>query len=902
MKTAISAGTQWTYILLAILFLSVISLTGLHNYLLFHCLTELFSIVISCGIFMIIWNSKTFFKNNYIILLGIACLFSGSIDMLHMLSYKGMEVFKESETNLPTQLWIAARYIESLTLLMAPLLMTKELKISQIFYSYFFLTALLLASIFYWNIFPDCFVDGIGMTHFKKTSEYIIVLILIGSIYLLFQKRHAFDPSVYILINISIALKIAAELAFTAYINVYDFSNMLGHIFKIISFYLIYRALIHTGLVEPYRLMFKEISEKENRYRQIFETNQAVKLIINPADGSIVEANKAACLFYGYPKEKFISLKITDINTLTPEKVSDEMNKALSKNKLVFRFSHRLASGKTRDVEVYSGPIEYGQETFLYSIIHDITQRKKAETALQKSNEALRKSEEKFRLAFRTSPDAINLNSLENGTYMDINDGFTKILGYTREDIIGKSSVELNIWNNLKDRTHLISDLKKHGLVENLEANFRGKDGQIRTGLMSARLLMIDNKETILSITRDITEKGMLEAKLRQSQKMEAIGTLAGGIAHDFNNILFPILGHSEMLLEDISHNHPLRPGLEGIYTAALRAKELVKQILTFSRQNNDELKLIKIQHILKEVLKLIRSTIPTTIEIIQDISNNCGTIKADPTQIHQLIMNLATNAYHAMEKTGGKLTVSLQAIQLGQHDTISHELKPGAYACLTIADTGIGMDKELQKKIFDPFFTTKDKDKGTGLGLSVVHGIMKSHGGAIKVYSESGKGSTFRVYFPLIKKISAPNEMKTDRTLLHGTENILLVDDEQSILSMGTKMLNRLGYKVFSKTSSIEALEMFRSEPYAFDLVITDMTMPKLPGDILASELIKIRRDIPIIICTGLNDEKTLKQIVLPRGVKEMLFKPIVMTDLSQKIRKILDNREIMDYVDESI
>jgi len=244
----------------------------------------------------------------------------------------------------------------------------------------------------------------------------------------------------------------------------------------------------------------------------------------------------------------------------------------------------------------------------------------------------MRKSEEKFRATFRISPDAINLNRAEDGVYIDINEGFTKITGYSREDVIGKSSGKLNIWNNPKDREKLVSGLKENGLVENLEADFIGKDGQTTTGLMSARLLHIENQDVILSITRDITGQRKLESQLQQSQKMESIGILAGGIAHDFNNILFPILGHSEMLLEDIPEDSPFRDRLDQIYTSAMRASKLVKQILTFSHQKSGELKLMKMQPIIKEALKLIRSTIPTTIEIKQDISLACGVIKADPT------------------------------------------------------------------------------------------------------------------------------------------------------------------------------------------------------------------------------------------------------------------------------
>jgi len=641
---------------------------------------------------------------------------------------------------------------------------------------------------------------------------------------------------------------------------------------------------------------------------------------------------------------------------------------------------------------------------------HDISDRKQAENDL-------RKSEEKFRATFRTSPDAINLNRAEDGLYIDINDGFTKIMGYSREDIIGKSSLEFNIWNDSKDREKLVSGLKKNGLVENLEVKFISKDGQIKTGLMSARILSIENENTILSITRDITEKKQiedqlkrseeryrkyfeedlsgsyistpegqliacnkeylkifgfkntqealktpiskifetfgeravflqtiakekkiinkeskfqkldgaiisvvenasgvfnengelkeirgfildlteqrrLESQIQQSQKMESIGTLAGGIAHDFNNILFPILGHTEMLLEDVPVDSPFREGLSQIYNSALRARDLVQQILTFSRHENAELKLMKMQPIIKEALKLIRSTIPSTISIDQNLQPNCGAVKADPTQIHQIVMNLTTNAYHAMEETGGELKVSLKEVKFGTLDLISPDMVPGAYACLTVADTGVGMDKNLTDKIFDPFFTTKAIGKGTGMGLSVVHGIVTAMGGAIQVYSEPEKGTQFHAYFPIEKNSFEGQVTNSEAKIQGGTEQILLVDDEEAILTMEKQMLERLGYQVISHTSSLEALETFRDSPDKFDLVITDMAMPNIPGDRLSAELTKIRSDIPVLLCTGFSETMS-EEKATSLGIKGFLLKPIVMKDLAQKIREVLDNNK---------
>jgi CheY-like chemotaxis protein len=370
---------------------------------------------------------------------------------------------------------------------------------------------------------------------------------------------------------------------------------------------------------------------------------------------------------------------------------------------------------------------------------------------------------------------------------------------------------------------------------------------------------------------------------------MESIGTLAGGIAHDFNNILSAVFGYTELALDDAKEGSPQHDYLQEVLIAGNRAKELVQQILAFSRQADQEQNPVQVKLVVKEALKLLRASIPSTIEIKQTVQSN-ALVMGDVTQIHQILMNLCINAAHAMEDEGGLLTIDLSDVEIDSEDIYNHpDLKPGPYIKLTVTDTGHGIPPAILGKIFDPFFTTKETGKGTGMGLSVVHGIVHSHGGTIKAYSEAGKGSTFKVFLPAIEPHFIPEDRIAELIPI-GIEHILFVDDEPTIVKMSHRILESLGYDVTTRTSSIEALELFRVQADQFDLVITDMTMPKMTGEDLAKELISIRPTIPIILCTGFSksmDEQKAMEI----GIQGFISKPILKREMAETIRKVLDN-----------
>jgi two-component system, cell cycle sensor histidine kinase and response regulator CckA len=402
-----------------------------------------------------------------------------------------------------------------------------------------------------------------------------------------------------------------------------------------------------------------------------------------------------------------------------------------------------------------------------------------------------------------------------------------------------------------------------------------------------------DGRMVKIQISTDITELKRMESELRQAHKMEAIGTLAGGIAHDFNNILSSILGYTELALDDAPRGTLLEDNLLEVLTAAKRARDLVKQILAFARQSEEKVKPIQIRPIAREALKLIRSTLPADIEIRSNLISDSA-MMGNPTQIHQILINLCTNAAHAMEFTGGVLEVDLEDVRVTAHTAPAHgNLETGDYLRLRVSDTGVGIAPEHIESVFQPFFTTKAPGQGTGMGLAMVHGIMESYKGKIMVDSQPGEGTRFTLYFP-VSKTQAEEHLDGSPELPTGRERILLVDDEYPIVNMAGMILERLGYNVTSRTSSIEALNLFRSRPMDFDLILTDMTMPNMTGAELASEIMRIRPDIPVVLCTGYSN-KISETLSTQLGIRAFAYKPFIKKDMAVTLRRVLnENRTV--------
>jgi signal transduction histidine kinase/ActR/RegA family two-component response regulator len=410
----------------------------------------------------------------------------------------------------------------------------------------------------------------------------------------------------------------------------------------------------------------------------------------------------------------------------------------------------------------------------------------------------------------------------------------------------------------------------------------------------SANSMLEKREQAERSLRENISERERLEAQLRQAQKMEAIGTLAGGIAHDFNNILLPILGHTEMLMMGLPPESHIQYNLQQIYQAGNRAKDMIKQILAFSRKDRQEKKPVQLGPIIAEAVALLRGSLPTTIEIQYDIKTKDDTALANPIHIHQVILNLSANAAHAMREKGGQLRIELDDFEIGQKVTqLFPHATSGQYLSLTVKDSGRGISPGIMDKIFEPYFTTKNIGEGTGMGLAVVHGIVLDHKGDIRVESEPGKGSKFTALFPKYKSIEGEKGagLEIPSAMPGGNEKILLVDDEFVVVDVLQSMLENMGYIVAAHTSSIEALETFSRSPVKFDLVITDMTMPNMTGKDLAMELLTLRPDVPIILCTGFS-EQIDEEGAKAAGIKAFLMKPVLMNEVARTVRNVLDKK----------
>ncbi len=630
----------------------------------------------------------------------------------------------------------------------------------------------------------------------------------------------------------------------------------------------------------------EKLIESEERFRSV--TQSASDAIISAGtDGLIMSWNVGAVRMFGYSEAEALG---EQLEILMPEQYKGAHQKGFSRK---VKTGVSTLMGKTVELEGLRKsdekfPLELSLSSwetskgiFFSAIIRDITERRRVE-------------EERYRLATAIEQTSEMVIITDNaGTMLYVNPAFEKITGYTSAEAIGLTPAILKSGKQDGLFYKGMWETITKGNVWNGRMVNRKKSGEMFDEVSTITPIR-DNAGLVtgyVAVKRDVTRETILEKELKQSQKLKAIGTMAGGIAHDFNNILMPIIGYTQIIKEKIGDNPEVLELLSDVITAGRRAQELVKSILTFSRRSEQSFRPVELHSLVKESIKLMRATIPTTVKIESRIDPDSGAVMGDHSQLHQVIVNLLTNAGYAMRERGGLLTVELKPVALND---MSAENKSRAdkshYVKLTVSDTGAGMETETLDRIFEPFFTTKPEGEGTGMGLSVLHGIAENHGGFVEVMSQSGTGSTFSVYLPRFDK-SARTEDNIRHPSLSGRGRALVIDDQPAVAKTVSRILTHFGYEATTLTDSQKALKLFRDDPCAFDFVITDMTMPGISGEGLAREIHKLSNDIPIIMMTGYSDTIDM-ETAGSFGIRALLQKPLTPDKLGEVVRRELARR----------
>jgi PAS domain S-box-containing protein len=861
------------------------------NYLLFHSLVELFSIAVAWSVFLLMWNARRFMRNDAAVCLGIGYLFVGLLDLLHVLAYKGLGVFTGMASDQATQLWVAARGLETLVLLLFVALLGFHLigrgsgqRYAVTALAVALYTAVAVAAIFRWRSFPTCYAEGVGLTPFKVAAEYVICLTLLVAVFLLYRKRRHLDPSVHRLMASAISVTIATELAFTLYVDVYGLSNLVGHYLKIVSFFLVYLALIRSSLRRPYETLFRQLRESEARQGQIVGNTEAGYFLID-AEGCFKHVNAAWLRLHKYETAgevigQHFSLTQVEGDLRDAHKTVEHV--LGGREIITSEFSRRCMDGSIGYHTFSAHPVvEEGVVVGLEGFLIDVTERVQAEAAL-------RESEERYRSLFENMETGFALHEMVfdatgkpvDYVFLDVNEAFERQTALRRGDLIGRrvtealSGIEADPadWIGTYGKVVLSGEsVSFESYTEALQrwytvVAYRPQEGQFAV------------------VFTDITDRKRMEEEVRKSHNLESLGVLAGGIAHDFNNVLTGITGNLallERMLDKGSEEHEIAGEAK---QAASRTRALTQQLMTFAGGGAPVKEAASIEALIRETTALSLRGSGTKPEF--RFAGDLPWVAVDTGQISQVVQNLVLNADQAMPN-GGVLAISAESVEVSGEDAVP--LASGTYVRVVVEDQGVGIPENILQQVFDPYFSTKEA--GHGLGLSICHSIIQRHGGHIAVRSEVGAGTVFTFHLPASEEEAvAVTEPAGDP--IAGTGRILLMDDEETVQRTVGRMLGALGYEVSSAKDGAEALQAYTKaleSGKAFDLVIMDLTIPGgMGGKEAMVKLHDIDPDTRVIVASGYANDPVMADPTA-YGFVSGIRKPIDLDELAEAVAQAL-------------
>lgn len=869
------------------------TIIAISSYLVFHNIAEFFSVMVSFSIFGLGWYAYDQNKDRHSLFLSVAFLGIGLIDFMHTLGYAGMPAFvTPNVTNKATLFWVAVRLYSSVAFLLSAFVVTKST--SRLLTKPLLLTVVLALSgtvftavTFFPDVLPAAYIQGVGLTPFKKNTEYVIVLLMAIALAMYWRRLLRSGDQLIRYYLVAFVLCIFSELSFTLYKSAFDTYNMLGHIYKTVAFLVMYRGLFVASVQRPY----DDLHQQRNMLSQIINSiPQAV--FWKDLHGVYLGCNRVFARQGGVAEP--VELIGKNDYAMPWGHESAVMYRAddqevMTRNKAKYHIIEQLqnAAGETIWIDTTKIPLvnAAGQVSGVLGVFDDITARKRGDEELK---QALLFNQQ----IIDSAQEGIIVYDREL-CYRVWNPFMEKITGVPATDVLGKNVLEVFPFLKEAGVMERLATILQGGSSDTIEFAFdipaSGKKGW--TEDRSAPLVNAAGDIIgVIGTVRDITESRKTEEQLHQAQKMESIGRLAGGVAHDFNNMLSVIMGNAELALLHIDPRHEVCANLKEIRHSAERSADLTRQLLAFARKQTVAPQLLDLNEAISKILKMLQRLIGEDVHLAWHAASNLWTVKVDPSQIDQILANLCVNARDAI-KNSGIITIETENSRIDEsYCATNSDAEPGEYVRITVSDNGEGMSPEIMSHIFEPFYTTKELGKGTGLGLATVYGIVRQNKGFINVYSEPGKGAAFAVYLPRSLEISVDHGLADEEIPFpHGTETILLVEDESTILIMTSMMLLKLGYTVLSAASPAEALRIAREFDGELQLLLTDVVMPGMNGKEVAELLHPLYPKMKRLFMSGYTSDVIATQGILAEGT-HFIQKPFALAALAHKVREVLD------------